>query len=442
MNSILIKSCDVLQRIQGEYQISPEQDIYIENSRIRKISPSNSDSKSEKYEIINANGMLAIPGLINTHAHVPMVLLREFVSDVRVETWFNDYIWHLESNLTPEDIYWGALLGHAEMIENGITCVADRYFHMDEVARAVSDSGIRANLVWTIFGHEDEDKLNRTIKFIHDWQGSADGRITTWMGPHAPYTCGPDFLQRIGKIAQDMNVGIHIHVSETEEQVNRSINEHGITPVKMLEKTGILTVPTILGHCSYPKDDDIRILAGVDAGVAHAPKTYLKFGGGIVNLKRFQDANIPVGLATDGAASNSTLDIFEQLRITAMLQKYISNDATRLTVGEALGIAFEGGGKVMKLGHEIGDLAPGKLADIVLMKMDGLHNFPPYNPLSNLVYTVKPGDIDTVICNGDILYSGGKHISLDKAQIIEECKKRLTRVTDFSKTKRIATYPD
>lgn len=442
MEELLIKKCNVLQRANGEYLVINDQDIYIKNNHILKISPSGSLSIADEHNTIEANGMLAIPGLINTHAHVPMVLFRELVTDVTVKDWFNEYIWHVESNLTPEDVYWGALLGHAEMIENGITCVADRYFAMDEVAQAVSESGIRANLVWTVFGQEDDEKFDRTIKFINEWQGAADGRITTWLGPHAPYTCSPDFLQRISKRAKDMEVGIHIHVSETENQVSGSISEHGITPVQLLAKTGILEVPTILGHCSFPTDEDIQILSGVDTGIAHAPKTYLKFGGGIVNLKRFQDANIPVGLATDGAASNSTLDILEQLRLTALTQKFIAQDATTLTVSEALQIVFEGGAQVMKMGHAIGDLAPGKLADIVLLKMDGIHNFPPYNPISNLVYTTQTSDIDTVICNGNILYSGGKHLTIDKEQIKKEIGHRIKRLSSITNNDRVATYPD
>jgi 5-methylthioadenosine/S-adenosylhomocysteine deaminase len=439
MPSLLIQNCDVLRRDNGAYHIALGQDIWIEGNRIKVIVPTG--AAHEAAEIFPAPGMLAIPGLINTHAHVPMVLFREAVNDVPVERWFNDYIWQLETNLTPEDVYWGALLGQAEMIENGVTCVADRYFYMDHVAQATQESGMRANLVWTYFSKDGDAKLDEVSQFVERWQGGANGRITTWLGPHSPYTVSPEFLKLTAQRAQDLRVGIHIHVSETQKQVDLSMEEFGVTPVRLLADTGVLDAPTILGHCKFPTPDDMTILARVKTGVAHAPKTYLKHAGKIIDIAAYRRAGIPVGLATDGAASNSTLDIFEQMRLMALTQKYAAHDATVMPIDDALDVAFHGGAQVMQMENEIGELAPHRLADIVLLRQDGLNFFPPYNRKANLIYTVRPQDVDTVICDGRFLFTHGKHQTIDVARVMREIAPRLERLSNRDASKRMADYP-
>jgi 5-methylthioadenosine/S-adenosylhomocysteine deaminase len=440
MTDLIIQNCDVLHVEAGRSWVDQHQDISIDGSRISHVRPASPKIQSAQAQVIDASGMLAIPGLINTHAHVPMVLFRGLVEDVTVETWFNDYIWPLESNLTPEDVYWGALLGIAEMIECGVTSVADHYFAMDEVARAAGDAGIRANLVWAVFGHEGPEKLDRTSQFIQDWQGTCDGRITTWLGPHAPYTTSPEFLKLSARRAVELGVGIHIHVSETADQVRMSLEQYGLTPVQQLQETGVLEVPTILAHCAHPTDEDIRILSGVQAGIAHAPKTFLKLGAGIVTLKRFREVGIPVGLASDGAASNNTLDIQEQMRLVALLQKHIASDPTVMPVDEVLDITFHGGAQVLRI-DDLGEIAPGKLADIALLRQDGLHVFPRYSPAANLVYSARASDVDTVICNGRVLMRDRQLLSIDKAEVKRQVNQRLERLTRLVPEKRIAVYP-
>lgn len=437
----LIRNCDLLRLENAHAHIDTQVDIAIDGNRIAAIKPSGELKPSPETQIIPADGLLAIPGLINTHAHVPMVLFRGLVEDVTTEAWFNDYIWPLESNLTPEDVYWGAMLGLAEMIESGITSVADHYFYMNQVAQAVTDSGMRANLVWAVFGHDSEEKLNQTYDFINRWQGGADGRITTWLGPHSPYTTSPDFLRMTSERAKKMGVGIHTHVSETPKQVEQSLEKHGITPVQMLAETGVLDVPTILGHCKHPTEADIEILTESQTGIAHAPKTYLKLGGETAPVIKFRSAGIAVGLATDGAASNNTLDILEQLRLLALTQKRVARDSRVMTVPEALDIAFQGSANVMQMGAELGSLAPGKLADIALIRQDGLHVYPRLDPAANLVYSSRSSDVDTVICNGQILMQGRKLLTIDKEKIKQEISTRLERLSQRVPGNRIATYP-
>ncbi len=441
MGALLIEGCDLLWVEGGDVRFLQRHDIWIEGALIQAIGPSGTLNLQGDPERLPANGLLAIPGLINTHAHVPMVLFRGLAEDVTIEAWFNDYIFPLESNLTPEDVYWGALLGLAEMIEAGITSVADHYFYMDEVAQAVSEAGLRANLVWAVFGHEGEEKLARTAQFVQRWQGAAEGRITTWLGPHAPYTTTPEFLSLCARYAHDLGVGIHIHVSETADQVTYSYQQYGRSPVKVLLDSGVLDVPTILAHCLYPEEEDVQILADHPVGIAHAPKTYMKLGMGTAPITKFRQAGISVGLATDGVVSNNTLDILEQMRLLALTQKDAARNSTVMPVTEVLDIAFCGGAKVMGLDQKLGLLKPGYLADITLVRQDELAGFPRYNPAANLIYSISARDVDTVICNGNVLMRNRQLLTLDKEHIKAEVQKRLERLSQRVPGRRIATYP-
>ena len=441
MTDILIHQCDVLRLENGQAVVDFGQDILIDRNRITAIRPSQPVALGEAGQVIAASGLLAIPGLINTHAHIAMTLFRGLIEDVSVNAWFNDYIWPVESNLTPEDVYWGALLGMAEMIEGGVTSVADHYFAMDEVAHAVSDFGMRANLAWAIFAHEGVAKLDETSEFVERWQGKAGGRIITYLGPHAPYTTTPEFLQHCAVRAKELGTGIHIHVSETADQVKLSLEQLGKTPVQELADTGVLEVPTILAHCAFPQEVDYPILAGANTGVAHAPKTYLKLGSGIPQLGKFLKAGIPVGLATDGAASSNTLDILEQMRLMALTQKDLNHDSTVFPVGQVLDVAFRGSAKVLHQENDLGELAPGKLADIALLRQDGLHVFPRYDPKANLVYSSQASDVDTVVCDGKVLLQGGRLLTIDKDQIKRQIQERLARLSQRVPGRRIAFYP-
>jgi 5-methylthioadenosine/S-adenosylhomocysteine deaminase len=437
----LITNCDVLIFKDDTPKIALNQDIAIEGSLIKDIQKTGSIEIPRNVELINAKGLLAIPGLINNHAHVPMVLLRNLAEDVTTESWFNDYIWPMESNLTQEDVYWGALLGMAEMIENGVTCVADHYFYMDEVARAVEETGMRANLAWAVFGHEGEAKLDETIEFVDRWQGGADGRITTWLGPHSPYTCSPEFLKICADRAKKKGVGIHIHVSESQGQVNLAMKEFGKTPVQLCKDAGVMEVPTIFAHCRAPQDVDYPLMAEAGTGVGIAPKTYLKHAGTIAPVNKYIEYGIPFGLATDGAVSNNTLDILEQMSLLGMLAKQMMADPTFMPINQLVNIAFRSSAKVMHLDDQIGELNESMKADIALIRQDGLHMTPRTNILAALSYNARGSDVDTVLCNGKVLMKDRKLLTIDKDKIRADVQKRLQRLSKRVPNSRIANYP-
>jgi 5-methylthioadenosine/S-adenosylhomocysteine deaminase len=327
------------------------------------------------------------------------------------------------------------------MIENGVTCVADHYFYVDTIAKAVDAAGIRANLVWAVFGHQGETKVDETVEFIHRWQGGANGRITTWLGPHAPYTTSPEFLRMCAQKAAINKVGIHIHVSETKDQVELSLQKYGITPVKQLYEAGVLDVPTILGHCVFPRSDDFDLLQKSPTGIAQAPRTYLKHGSDMPPLAEYLQRGIAVGLATDGAASNNTMDIMEQMRLLAMFHKYKASDAAVIPMDTVVDIAFRGSARVMHQQGKIGELKAGMLADITLLRQDGIHHTPRVNPLATLIYSARCSDVDTVLCDGKVLLRGKKLLTIDKELVIHEVQTRVSRLSQRVPGVKLAFYP-
>lgn len=438
MTKTLIRGCDALTFEGTKPVFLNAQDILIEGKRIAALGKSGTLGEAKK--VIDAQGMLAVPGMINSHAHVPMALFRNAGPDLNANDWFNKVIFPLESNLTPEDVYWGAMLGMAEMIEAGITCVADHYFEMDQVAKAVEQTGLRANLAWAVFEHQGYERFEQTLEFVERWQGKAGGRITTWLGPHSSYLCGPEFLRRCAEEAGRLGVGNHLHVSETREQVTLSLERYGRTPVEVVAEAGLLDHPAIFAHCIYPTESDLELMRGRLVGIAQAPKTYLAMAMGLADLPAYLERGIAVGLATDGAVSSTTLDLFEQMRLTALTQKDKAGDAAVMNLDTVLDLAFQGGARALRQ-EALGNLEPGMLADVVLLKQGRAAAQPVNNQAANLVYNLGAGDVDTVICDGQVLYQYGKHLTLDLDEILKEVRSRLPRLMNKDLEKKIAEYP-
>lgn len=441
MSSLLIRNCAVLTvTIDARAIVLRDHDILIDGSHIESVQPTGMADPSHFAEVIEADGLVALPGLINTHAHVPMVIFRGLAEDVSIEKWFNDYMWPLESNLQPDDVYWGMQLGLAEMIRAGVTSVADHYFDMDEAAKAVEKAGTRGLLGWAIFSSSGPQMVERTAAFVRDWHGSADGRIRAWMAPHAPYTCDDDYLRACLKQAQALGVGIHIHASEEMGQTRASLAKRGQTPIQVLEQVGILEVPTIIAHGCGLLPEDMPILARHPAGVAHAPKTYLKLAMGFAPVTAMRQHGIPVGLATDGAVSNNTLDIWESLRLLAMTQKHANASPEALPIPEALYIATRESARVFGLPDDLGVIEPGALADVILVDLNGLHHQPLHSITASLVYNTQSADVRTTICNGQILMRDRKLLTLDEAEIVARVSENMSRLAQRVPAKRIQVY--
>jgi len=440
MNDLLIQRVDVLQCDENQHELLRDQDILIRGNRISGIQPTGSRDALDARQVIPGAGRLAMPGLINTHSHVPMGIFRGLAEDVDIETWFNEYLWPLESNLTADDVYWGMLLGLAEMIEAGVTAVADHYFHMDRAAEAVELAGTRAALGWAVFGDQGQAGVKRTASFAREYDGAASGRITTWLAPHAPYTCDEEFLRSVADEAERLEFGIHIHASETVDQTAASVTAHGRTPIQILADSGVLDRPTILAHCCGVTPEDVLLMARKPCGVAHAPKTYLKLAMGAAPVLALRAAGVPVGLATDGPVSNNTLDVLESLRLMAMVAKHESGRPQELTVDEALTIATRESAQVFGLEDDLGHLAPGFLADLILVDLSGPHNQPPHRPAANLVYSVRASDVQTVICDGRVLMRDRELETLDKGEILARVGESMERLSRRVPEARIQLY--
>jgi 5-methylthioadenosine/S-adenosylhomocysteine deaminase len=441
MYDLLIHGTDVLMINGPLAQVLPGHDIAIESGRIAAIAPAISAGLAR--EVINASGMLAIPGLVNAHAHAAMGLFRGVAEDVPVEVWFNQHIWPMETNLTDEDIYWGALLGIAEMIESGVTSFADHYFAMDEVARAVDESGARALLAWAIFsGADEEAQLQRTLTFAERWQGTAGGRIRTCLGPHSPYTCTPAFLARVAATAGRSGLGIHIHLSETSDQVANSLAAYGKTPVAIARDAGLFAVPALVAHMAHPTADDIAIMAAHGVAVGACPKTEMKLGAGVTPAVDLLGAGVAVGLGSDGAASNNSYDILEAARLIALLEKHTRRNAEVMPVGAALGLATAGGARCLGLDGAIGALRVGFQADIALLRLDVPHLQPIHNLPAALLYSAQPADVDTVIVAGRVLMRGRRLLTIDKERVLREVSARVGRLTERRDGEHMAVYPE
>ena len=439
--NLIIRNARVLQTTPaGEVRVLDRQDVVLRGNLVESVRPAGAAAPPDAGEIIEANGQLLMPGLINCHAHVPMVIFRGLAEDVSLEKWFNEYMWPLESNLQEEDVYWGMLLGLVEMIEAGVTCVADHYFFMDRAAEAVQQAGTRAALGWAVFGSQGAAGLDRTAEFCRRWQGAAEGRITTWMAPHAPYTCDDDFLRAARDRAVELGAGIHIHVAETRGQTEAHVQKRGITPIRLLDDLGILERPTILAHAVGATEDDIRLLADRPAGVAHCPKTYLKLAMGIAPVHALRRAGVAVGLGTDGAVSNNTLDVWESMRLMALTQKEATGAPENLTLAETLVLATRGGAQVVGLGDKLGAVEPGRLADLVLVDLDGAHHQPLHNVPASLVYAARASDVRTVIVAGRVIMRDRRLLTLDKAEIIRQVNRSLERLSRRTPTSRIQVY--
>ncbi|MFE6484961.1 amidohydrolase [Streptomyces sp. NPDC057757] len=395
-------------------------------------------------ERIDGRGQVAMPGLINCHTHSPMVALRGIAEDLPAEEWFNDVVWPIESNLTEKDVELGARLACAEMIRGGVTCFADHYFSMDTVAAVVAECGLRAHLGEAYFSSQGPEGRERSVEFALRQRGSADGRITTALAPHAPYTVNDTDLAATAELARTHGLPVHLHASESRDQTDNSLARYGRTPIEILERTGIFGTGTdvLIAHGTGIVERDLPVLerAAGTVAVATAPRGYLKFGWGPTPVRALRGIGVPVGLATDGAASNNSLDVWEAMALTSLVQKSAEGDPRWLTSRQALHHATLQSARAVGLGERIGSLAPGRRADIVLVDLTGPHTQPVHDLAATLVHSARAADVRTTIVDGRVLMRDRELLTLDPLSTVRELGERLPALTDRSHGRRIQEY--
>ena len=406
-----------------------EKNIIIEENIIKAVADAvPADFKADK--VIDGKDKFAVPGLVNAHTHASMTLLRSYADDMSLMPWLNDKIWPVEAKMKREDIYWGAMLAAIEMIKSGTTAFADMYGPcMEEVAKVATDAGLRAVLSQGLIGvaPDADKKLESNIALYKDFNNTADGRVTVMLGPHALYTCPPEYLKKVADAANKLNAEIHIHMSETEVEVNDCLKNYGKRPFAHVESTGLFENGTLAAHCVHVDDEDIAIMKKHNIRVAHNPGSNLKLASGIAPAAKLLDEGITVALGTDGASSNNNLDMLEEMRLAALVAKVEANDPKAVPALTALKMGTEYGAKSLNLDN-VGKIEAGYKADIVLYDTTGAHWHPNFNPVSLLIYSANSADTDAVIVDGKALMENKTLSTIDEEKVyfeVDKCVKRL-----------------
>jgi 5-methylthioadenosine/S-adenosylhomocysteine deaminase len=391
------------------------------------------EARYEPAKTIDAHGAIVMPGLINGHAHAAMSLFRGIADDLSLDDWLHKYIFPAEArNVTEDFVAWGTRLGILEMLRGGITTYADMYYFEDAVARVTKKAGMRGVLGETIIDFPAPDNktvaqaLEYTQKYLDRWKG--DSLIVAAVAPHSMYTCSEKTLQDAAALARRNHAPILIHIAEAPFELEQSRNKYGLTPVAYLARAGVLGPDVVGAHCIWVDHADIDTLAHFGVGCIHNPSSNMKTAAGVMPVVEMLAAGEAIGLATDGAASNNDLDLFEEMDLAAKLQKVARMDSRALPAEQVVEMATITGARALHLEKEIGSLEAGKKADLILVDTTAPHATPMYNVYSQLVYALKASDVKSVVIGGKIVMQDRQMLTLDEKEILakaQEYKKQI-----------------
>lgn len=430
MQNLLIKNGKVLLFSENDVLIK-EKDILVEKGKITKISDKIEESEVNNAYVIDAKNHIVMPGLINTHAHIPMSIFRETTEGYKLYDWLTQKIWPIEDNLTEEDIYWASMLSFIEMISTGCTCINDQYFMSKQIRKAAEESKVRAVLTRPLM--DSAGDLEQRIKEFEDFYKSRNENnelITYSVAPHSLYTCSGKCLDISVDLAKKYNLPIHVHFLESIDEIEDIKNKHGKSAIEVL-KEHFSDVHTILAHGVKITESDIEILKNMDCGIAHNPISNLRLGCKIADTTNYLKNGLNVALGTDGQGSGSNLDMFEVMRVACLVQGGIHENEERITAKDAIRMATINGAKLLQLDDKIGSIEEGKDADLILVdveeKLDNITMLPNLNEVTNLVYNTSSRNVDTTIIKGNILMENREIKHIDVEKVIDECKKILKR---------------
>jgi len=400
-------------------------DLVIQDGKIAQVGKAPGDLKAD--EIIDGSGRAAMPGFFNAHCHSPMTFERGWAEDLPFDRWLNEKIWVAESALTPDDVYWGAALAACEMIRSGTVGFNDHYFYMDRVAEVARQSGMKAALTWCVFGIGQQAEIGPGLAGTLDWikatHDTNDGRIRTFLGPHSPYICPPEFLEQIVEAAHRTGQGIHLHLAESAQQVEQSLERHGLTPVQHVAKLGVFDAPggCVAAHALSINEEDTALLAEKQVNVAYCPITYMKLAMPFPPLKDRLAAGVRVCLGTDGPGSNADMDMFATIRQTALMDKYQANDPEAVPGDTALRMATQNSARALGFAGS-GVIQVGAPADLILVNLDAPHLVPRHSLIANLVHSAKGSDVTDVMVDGRWLMRKRELVTLDEEKILREAQ--------------------
>ena len=418
--NIWIKNATILT-MDDENLLLEGQNLYIKENRIFHIGDKLDNFVVEKE--IDASKKVLMPGLINAHTHLAMSIFRNFGNDVSLETWLEEYIWPAETNITPEDVRIGSELSMAEMIESGTTSFIDMYYYMDEVAKAAEETGVRGILTRGMT-NPSEEVLQGERDFYKKWHKKANGRLEMMVGSHAVYTNDREHLIKERDLAEELNVGLHIHLNESQNEVNNSIKANKLPPLEYVDTLGMLNNKTIAAHCVWLSEREKEIAIERRINMVHNPASNMKLASGFMEAQRLIDAGGNVCLGTDGVASNNIMDMFDEMRLASLIAKGRYLDPTNLKALTVLKMATVNGAKAMGKENELGKIKEGYLADLILIDFDNIRHVPNNDIIAALVYSTNGFDVDTTIIDGNVLYENKEFVNIN----IEELKSKLDNI--------------
>jgi len=420
--------------MDGSRRVIDNGGVAIKGGRVVAVGTSaEMDLNYSSRQVIEATGKVVIPGLINGHTHVPMTLFRGIADDLDLQEWLTKYIFPAEAkNVTEDFVRVGTRLGLAEMIRSGTTTYCDMYYFEDAIADETFKAGMRGVLGETVIDFPVADnKTNAEAmayveKFVSRWKGNS--LIVPAIAPHAPYTVSEEHLKAVRAFSDRTGAPIVIHISETKREVDDSIKDKGTSPVDYLNRFGFLNDKVIAAHMVWPTAEELGLLKKLGVGLVHNPQSNMKLASGVAPVPEMLKQDMPVGLGTDGAASNNDLSLWEEMDTAAKLHKLISKDPKVLTAQEAFEMATIRGARALHLEKEIGSIETGKRADLVIVDVDGLNQTPFYNIYSDLVYAAKAGDVRTVIVEGKVLMRDRRLLTLNEVTIKADAHRYRERI--------------
>jgi 5-methylthioadenosine/S-adenosylhomocysteine deaminase len=379
-------------------------------------------------DVIEAKGYLVMPGLINTHTHLPMTILRSYADGYPFHTWLFDKIMPIEDRMDGDITYWSALLGIAEMIKSGTTDFVDMYFFSEQIAKAVEETKIRAQITRPITAGDHFNRVfDEAKRLIAQYHGASSGKITVSVSPHAVYTNTPQTLEKCARLAREHGLCIHTHISETKKENADCMAQYGTTPTGLMQDVGIFENRVIAAHCVYLNEADMDIFKRSGATVAHNPTSNLKLGNGVAPILKYQKAGINVSLGTDGTASNNNLNMLEEMHLAGLLLCGINEDPAVCQSADLIQMATKNGAKAQGI-EDLGCIAPGCLADIILVSLKEPHMYPQHNIQNNLCFSAQAADVDTVIVGGEVLMEHRELKTIDYEKVIAEMDRCIARL--------------
>lgn len=409
---------------QGTVPYTKETDIYIDGDKI--ISVGNEPSGFSPDKVIDGHNRLVLPGLINTHTHAYMSIFRNIADDLEFNDWLFGKILPLEDKLTPDDIYWGNMLAALEMISTGTTSYVDMTINMEGSMKAALDSGLRARVSRGLVGEGNDEGGAVRIKENLDYLKYKNDKVSVILGPHAPYTCNPEYLKIVTNVAKEHNLPLTIHLSESLKEISDIKAAYGMSPIQLMKEIGLFDVPTIAAHCVQLSDKDIEILAECGVVVASNPISNAKLANGFAPLTKMKKAGVNISIGTDSSASNNTLNMFTDMNFAALVHKGNEHDPLAVSASDVLNYVFLCGEKAM--GKKVGRIEPGYIADLAILNTDLPQFYPRNNYISALCYSANGSEVETVIVGGEILMENKEFTKLDKEKIYFECQKRIERI--------------